>query len=123
MVNKIAEFTKDINIAWEFFWFIPAIYCRTVLFGPNYTDTVIMVLPNDKRIFGKLYDYETYVIAVEVVLKKLQENQDQKEIEKILSLSDECKALNKMLKQGSRPEDLQPVPMVLMAPASYAVPD
>jgi len=123
LVNKIAEYTKDVNVAWEFFWFIPAIYCRTALYGVNYTDTVIMVLPDDRRIFGKLYDYETYVIAVDVVLKKLQENQSQKEIEKILLLSDEYKALQKMVKEGSNLQDLKPVPMFLMAPANYTVSD
>ncbi len=123
LVNKVAEYTKDINLAWEFFWFIPAIYCRLVLSGPNYTDTVILVLPDDRRIFGKLYDYEAYVAGVDIVIKKLQENQSQENIQNILFLSDEFKALQKLLKEGSNAQDLQPVPMVLMAPKSYTVSD
>ncbi|NLL04874.1 MAG: hypothetical protein GX270_03600 [Clostridiaceae bacterium] len=123
LVNKISEFTKDINLAWELFWFIPAIYCRLVLSGPNYTDTVILVLPDDRRIFGKLYDYEAYVVGVDIVIKKLQDNQSQENIKKILFLSEEFKALQKLLKEGSNAKDLQPVPMVLMAPRSYIVSD
>ena len=123
LVNKIAEFTKDMNLAWEFFWFIPAIYCRLVLNGPNYTDTVILVLPDDRRIFGKLYDYEAYVVGVDIVIKKLQENQSKESIQKILFLSDEFKALQKLLNEGSKAQDLQPIPMVLMAPKSYTVSD
>lgn len=123
LVNKIAEFAKDFNIAWELFWFIPAIYCRVVMQGVSYADTVILVLPDERRFFGKLYDYETYLAAVDVVLKKLQENQSKSKIEKILFLSEEFKALQKMLKEGSDPKDLRPVPMVLMAPLSYNVID
>lgn len=123
LVNKIAEFTKDLNLAWEFFWFIPAIYCRLILSGPNYPDTVVMVLPDDRKIFGKLYDYESYVIGVDVVIQDLQTNKSQENIQKVLLLSDEFKALQKALSEGSKPEDLQAIPMVLMVPRNYVVND
>lgn len=123
LINKIAEYAKDFNAAWEFLWFIPAIYCRAVLQGVMYTDTVIQILPEGKRVINKLYDYETYLIAVDVVLKKLQENQDPQKIEKILLLSDEYKALQKMVKEGSDPKDLRPVPMVFVTPSTYTVLD
>lgn len=121
LVNKIAEFTKDINLAWEFFWFIPAIYLRTVLNGPKYTDTVILVMPDNRNISGKLYDYKSYVIAVDVVLQSLQMKKSQEQIQKVLFLSEEFKALQQAISNGSKPEDLEAKPMVLMAPVNYVV--
>lgn len=123
LVNKIAEFTKDINLAWEFYWFIPAIYCRILLRGPKYTDTVVLVLPDDRRIFRKLYDYESYVIGVDVVIQKLQTNADKEKVQKLLFLSEEYRSLQQALSSGNKPEDLQAIPMVLMAPLSYTVKD
>lgn len=123
LINKIAEFTKDINMAWEFYWFIPAIYCRVLLGGPKYSDTVVLVLPDDRKIYKKLYDFESYVIGVDVVLQRIQTNQNQEKFQKVLFLSDEFKALQQALAGGSRPQDLQAVPMVLMAPLSYVVKD
>ncbi len=121
LVNKIAEFTKDINLAWEFYWFIPAIYCRMLLRGPKYTDTVVLVLSDDRRIFRKLYDYETYVIGVDAVIQSLQANNDKEKIQKVLFLSEEFRSLQQALSSGNKPEELQAIPMVLMAPVNYIV--
>ncbi|OPZ92996.1 MAG: hypothetical protein BWY74_01330 [Firmicutes bacterium ADurb.Bin419] len=123
LVNKIAEFTKDINLAWEFFWFIPAIYCRMLLRGPKYTDTVVLVLPDDRRIFRKLYDYEAYVVGVDAVIQSLQTNEDKEKIQKVLFLSEEFKSLQQAVSSGNNPENLQSIPMVLMAPLSYIYKD
>lgn len=123
LVNKIAEFTKDINLAWEFYWFIPAIYCRMLVRGPKYTDTVVLVLPDDRRIFRKLYDYEAYVIGVDAVIQSLQMNKDKEKVQKVLFLSDEFKSIQQALNSGHKPEDLHAVPMVLMAPVNYILED
>lgn len=121
LVNKIAEFTKDVNLAWEFFWFIPAIYLRTVLNGLKYTDTVILVMPDNRNISSKLYDYKSYVIAVDVVIQSLQMKKSQEQIQKVLFLSEEFKTLQQAISNGSKPEDLEAKPMVLMAPVNYVV--
>lgn len=119
LVNKIAEFSKDVNLAWEFFWFIPAIYLRAVFNDIKFTDTVVLVMPDNSNIRSKLYDYQSYVIAVDVVLQSLQMKKTQEQIQKVLFLSEEFKEIQKGMNNGSKPQNLETKPMFIMAPVDY----
>jgi hypothetical protein len=119
LVNKIAEFSKDVNLAWEFFWFIPAIYLRTVFYDIKFTDTVVLVMPDNRNIRSKLYDYKSYVIAVDVVLQSFQMKKTQEQIQKVLFLSEEFKEIQKTINNGSKPQNLEAKPMFIMAPVDY----
>lgn len=120
LINRIAEYTKDYNLAWELYCFIPAIYCRLFFREPKYPDTVTLVMPDKRKLDVKLQEFESFKIAIEAVIEGLESDKDDDKIEKILFLSPDFHALNKAVnKEGNQMKDVKFSPMVLIAPEGY----
>ncbi|HEX9058610.1 MAG TPA: hypothetical protein VF941_00355 [Clostridia bacterium] len=120
LINRIAEYTKDYNLAWELYCFIPAIYCRLFFREPKYPDTVTLVMHDTRKLDVKLQEFESFKIAIEAIIEALENDKNDDKIEKILFLSPDLHALNKAVnKEGNQMKDVKIFPIVLNAPKGY----
>lgn len=121
LINRIADFTKNTNLAWELYCFIPSIYCRIIFREADYSDMVTIIMPDGRKINLELNGFKSYTAAQEAVIESLQSDKDEKKIKNVLFLSADVKVLNSAVMGGSKMEDLQFTPLQLFAPEGYVI--
>lgn len=115
-INKV---TKDIDLAFELYCFIPEIYCRIMIPQVQYSEEVIIVMPDETKKSMYLSQFNIYGKTKKRIFERFQSNFNKDKAQNILFISSNFKAINSALHQGSELENLITTPMMLTAPENY----
>lgn len=119
LLDNINYLSQDPHLSFELYCFIPEIYCQLVIPEVQYSNQVIIVLPNQTRYQLYLSQFKVYSSLKKVIQERIQTNKSPDESRKILYFSSNFDAINQALNNGREPRNLVMKTSILPAPAGY----
>lgn len=118
LYDNIKKLTKDIELAFELYCFIPDIYCQFI-FPQKCSEKVTLVMSNKTEKTMYLSQFKIYEQIKKRIVERLHAEYNKEKFQKVLSFSSNFNAINKALNQGCELENLITSPMILIAPDNY----
>jgi len=119
LLGRIESLTKDLNLAFELYCFIPELYCRIALREVNYSEEIIIVMPNGEKKSMYLSQFSICRKIKKIIYKRIELGDSTEKLKKVIMLSASFGAINDAVMKGSKIADLAVGALIFSAPENY----